>query len=287
MQTANDFLEIRRGDRPLLLSIPHSGLVIPEEIECRLVSPWLARKDTDWWIEKLYAFAVELDATILRTTVSRTVIDVNRDPSGASLYPGQPTTELCPTATFDGELLYKAGVEPTEAEIAERRARYFDPYHRALANELDRLRSVHPAVVLYDCHSIRSQIPRLFDGCLPVFNIGTNSGISCDPDLTERIQAAIGASGEIQVLNGRFKGGWITRHYGKPSRVIHAVQMELACRGYLDEPPDPVTPANWPAHWSEFRAEWMIKRLRRILENCLAFADLQMKTEHGHPGTLK
>src|SRR5688572_31239303 len=146
------FLEITRGTAPLLVSIPHTGTDIPADIEADLVSPWLARKDADWWIEKLYDFSPALGATVLRTTISRTVIDVNRDPSGASLYPGQATTGLCPTTTFDGEPLYR-GEPPDAEEIARRRAQAFDPYHRALSEEIERLRARHPRVVLYDCHS--------------------------------------------------------------------------------------------------------------------------------------
>src|SRR6201989_2585571 len=142
----NSWLEIVRGHAPLIVSIPHSGTDIPSDIENELVSPWLARKDADWWGHKLYDFAPALDATIIRTSISRTVIDVNRDPSGASLYPGQATTELCPTTTFDGEPLYRAGQEPDEAEIAQRRTIFFDPYHEALAGEIERLRARHGTV---------------------------------------------------------------------------------------------------------------------------------------------
>jgi N-formylglutamate deformylase len=183
-----DWLTIRRGDAPLVLSFPHTGTDIPAEFEPRLVSPWLARKDADWWIDKLYDFAADLGATLVRTGISRTIIDVNRDPSGASLYPGQATTGLCPLTSFDGEPLYRDGQEPDEAEIAARRTTYFQPYHDALAAEIARLRESHPAVVLYDCHSIRSVIPRLFEDTLPVFNIGTNSGASCAPELAEAVR---------------------------------------------------------------------------------------------------
>ena len=223
-----------------MVSLPHTGTTIPAEIEARLVSPWLARKDTDWWIERLYDFAGELGATIVRTDLSRTVIDVNRDPSGASLYPGRATTELCPTTTFDGEPLYRPGEEPDAAEIAARRASYFDPYHRTLAGEIGRLRTAYEHVVLYDCHSIRSRIPRLFDGELPHFNIGTNGGSSCDPALAADVEGLCAGSGFSHVANGRFKGGFITRHYGDPASGVHAVQMELACRGYMQEPVGPV-----------------------------------------------
>jgi formiminoglutamase len=235
----------RQGNSPLLLSIPHAGLGIPSALEPRLVSLWLARKDADWYLPVLYDFAAAFDATIILTKTSRTVIDVNRDPSGVSLYPGQATTGLCPAESFDGEPLYHPGMAPDEAEIAARRAAYFEPYHAALAGEIARLREMHGHVVLYDCHSIRSKIPRLFEGELPNFNIGTNDGKSCDPRITERVAAICAATGLPYVVNGRFKGGYITRHYGKPEDGVHANQMELACRGYMDEPEMPI-PENWP-----------------------------------------
>ncbi len=235
---------LRRGHAPLILSIPHAGTEIPDEFLGVFVSDWLARKDADWHLPELYSFAEALDATIIGAKISRSVIDVNRDPSGVSLYPGQATTGLCPTETFDGEPLYK-GAMPDEAEIARRRETYFAPYHAALRAEIDRLRSQHERVVLYDCHSIRSRIPRLFEGELPQFNIGTNDGKSCDPALQAHVSAVCAQSGFSYVVNGRFKGGWITRHYGAPEKGIHAIQMELGCRGYMDEP-SPATEQNWP-----------------------------------------
>lgn len=265
-----DWLEVGRGDAPLVVSFPHTGTDIPEEIEARLVSPWLARKDADWWIDRLYGFARSLGATTVRTAISRTVIDVNRDPSGASLYPGQATTELCPTTTFDGEPLYREGAAPDAVEIARRRETYFAPYHAALAAELERLRASHGRVVLYEAHSIRSRIPRLFDGELPNFNIGTNSGASCDPALTSVVEAACDASGFSRVTNGRFKGGWTTRHYGRPETGVHAVQMELACRGYMDE--TPVEPELWPSPYDPARAAAMRGALAKVLNACLDFA---------------
>jgi len=264
-----DWLTIARGDAPLIVSIPHTGTEIPSEIEAALVSPWLARKDADWHVEKLYDFA--LGATTIRTTISRTVIDVNRDPSGKSLYPGQATTELCPTTSFDGEPLYKEGRAPSSADIAERRARYFEPYHAAIAAEIARLKEKHARVVLFDAHSIRSRIPRLFDGELPNFNIGTNSGATCDARLTEAVEAARAASDFSHVVNGRFKGGWTTRHYGQPRDGVHAIQLELACRGYMDEPETP-SPTNWPAPYDPRRADKMRTALQRVLAACIAFA---------------
>ncbi len=267
-----DWLEVHRGDAPLVVSFPHTGTAIPPDIEGRLVSPWLARKDADWWVETLYGFAADLGATTVRTAISRTVIDVNRDPTGASLYPGQATTALCPTTTFDGELLYRPGLEPDAAEIGRRRTVYFQPYHAALAAAVDRLREAHGKVVLYEAHSIRSRIPRLFEGELPNCNIGTNSGASCDPALAAAVEAACAASGFSHVLNGRFKGGWTTRRYGDPAAGVHAIQMELACRGYMADPLDPPTPETWPTPYDPVCAAPMRAALTDVLKAALAFA---------------
>jgi formiminoglutamase len=266
-----DWMEIQRGDAPLVVSFPHTGTALPDIVAAQLISPWLARKDADWWVERLYDFACDLGATTIRTTMSRTVIDVNRDPSGASLYPGQATTGLCPTTTFDGEPLYRRA-EPDAAEIARRRTAYFEPFHTALRAELDRLRARHSKVVLYEAHSIRSHVSRLFEGELPQFNIGTNSGASCDPALAAAVEAACDATPWSRVTNGRFKGGWTTRHYGRPQDGVHAIQMELACRGYMDEPDAPLTSLNWPTPYSEHRAAPMRGALTDVLMACLAFA---------------
>ncbi len=269
--TPPDWLTVTRGDAPLLVSLPHTGTDL-RGLEPRLVSPWLARKDADWWIDTLYAFTASLGATLVHTAVSRTVIDVNRDPSGVSLYPGQATTGLCPTETFDGEALYHPGEAPGPDEIAARRAAYFDPYHAAVATELDRLRGLHPKVVLYDCHSIRSLIPRLFEGELPVFNLGTNSGTSADPTLVGAVTAILRGAGPPFVVDGRFKGGWITRAYGRPADGVHALQMELACRGYMPERPGPVGPHDWPTPFDDVYAAPTRTTLARILDTALAFA---------------
>ncbi len=266
------WLSVDRGDAPLIVSIPHTGIDIPTEIEQRLVSPWLARKDADWWIDRLYDFAAGLGATTVHTAISRTVIDVNRDPSGLSLYPGQQTTELCPTTTFDGEPLYRAGCELQADEVSGRRTQFFDPYHAALAEEIARLRKVHPRIVLYDCHSIRSMVPRLFDGELPVFNIGSNRGASCDPVLTAAVEAICVETHLPNVTNGRFTGGFITRSHGKPDSGVHALQMELACRGYLREPIGPVDETNWPTPYDPAFAAPMRAALSDILQACLRFA---------------
>lgn len=272
MSDTPEWLSVRRNDAPLLLSIPHSGIEIPPQFAQGLVSSWLARRDADWWVHQLYDFASTLGATVVRTGISRTVIDVNRDPSGASLYPGQATTELCPTTTFDGEQLYEAGGAPDAKAISTRRLAHHEPYHAALAAEIARLRAKHRAIVLYDCHSIRSRIPRLFDGELPNFNIGTNAGTSCAPELTTAVEAVCDSTPFSRVTNGRFKGGYITRHYGQPARGVHAIQMELACRGYMEEPRNAVTPENWPVPFDAARAEPMRSATERILQACLTFA---------------
>ncbi len=266
-----NFVEIRRGEAPLIISMPHTGTAIPAEIAARLASPWLGTRDADWWVHRLYDFALAMGATMVRTKLSRTVIDANRDPSGVSLYPGQATTELCPATTFDGEPLYRAGLEPDEAEIAARRTAFFDPYHAALAAEVERLRARHGKIVLFEAHSIRSHIPRLFDGELPQFNIGTNNDATCAPALTKAVEEICAGSGYSHVVNGRFRGGWTTRHYGQPDRGIHAIQLELAIRGYMDEP-ETVTEENWPTPYNEARAHALCVVLKRILEAAMEFS---------------
>ncbi len=259
----SDWLTISRGDAPLIISIPHAGTHIPKDILPALRDRDLAISDADFYVDRLYQFATQHAVTLITTTISRTVIDVNRDPSGSSLYPGQATTGLCPTERFDGTPLYHAGREPDEAEIARRRALYFNPYHAALHDEIERLRAYHPKVVLYDAHSILSNVPRLFPGELLQFNIGSFDGKSCAPALTDAVSAGCG---ESQIVNGRFKGGWITRHYGAPTRGVHAIQMELAMRGYLDEA------GLWPPLWDAGRAALLQPVLRNIIAACLNFA---------------
>lgn len=271
MSAQPSWLHIERGSAPLLLSAPHAGTDL-RGLDSQLVSPWLARKDTDWHVPLLYGFARELGASMIWTDVSRTVIDMNRDPSGQSLYPGQTTTELCPTTTFDGEPLYRNGTGPDANEIAHRRRQYFDPYHAALASELERLSSRHPRVVIYDCHSIRSVVPRLFEGELPQFNIGTNDGKSCAAELADGVHAICSASNFSVVRNGRFKGGYITRHFGQPERRVHSIQMELATRGYLREPAGALSEGNWPPAFDASYAQPLSDVLRQILQRCRSFA---------------
>lgn len=273
------WLEVRRGSVPLIVSFPHTGTEIPGEIEERLISPWRARKDTDWWVHQLYDMTQALHITTVRTSISRTVIDVNRDPSGASLYPGQATTDLCPLATFDGEPLYRDLGEPDATEIVDRRVRYFDPYHAALSQELRWSYARFGCVVLYDAHSIRSRVPRLFDGTLPDFNVGTYDGASCDMALTRAIENACAGDHFSCITNARFKGGWTTRHYGEPLRGVHAVQMELACGSYLDEPDGVLEAKNWPPEYDPARAAPIRVVLTAVLQACIAFAHSKTKRQ--------
>jgi formiminoglutamase len=267
--TAPDWLRVERGAGPLILAFPHGGTLIPPNLCARFVSPWQATRDADWHIGDLYAGLA--DATTVATAISRSVIDVNRDPSGTSLYPGQATTELCPSTTFDGDPLYRPDDAPNEADIAARRARWFDPYHAALAVEVARLRVLHDRVVVFDCHSIRSRIPRLFDGELPELNVGTNDGATCSPALSDAVAAACAASARTHVVNGRFKGGWTTRHYGHPGGGVHAIQMELAARAYLREPAA-IDPGNWPPPYDPAFAAPLRATLSAILTSVLDFA---------------
>jgi N-formylglutamate deformylase len=250
---------------PLILSLPHSGTELPDGLRRRLTELGRTLPDTDWHIDRLYAFAENLPATTVSAVFSRYVIDVNRDPSGASLYPGQATTGLCPTTTFAGDPLYLDGEEPDAAEIAERRHIYFDAYHRALAGQIERVKTAHGYALLYDCHSIRSHVPRLFPGELPVLNLGTNDGRSCAAALREQLHAALARSGLSHVTDGRFKGGWITRHYGNPAAGIHAVQMEIAQSAYMHEDP--------PYAYDHDKAQALQPTLLGLLETMLAFGE--------------
>ena len=265
------WLRVIKGEAPLIVSIPHAGTEIPAHLEARFASPLVARLDTDWHVDELYDFAISMGATVISTAISRSVIDVNRDPSGASLYPGQVTTGLCPIETFDGRPLYRDGKQPEPDEIEERRGRYFVPYHAAIAEAAHRLKRDHERVVVYDAHSIRSHVPRLFEGELPVFNIGTNTGRSCDQELSAAAQAICAASGLPTVANGRFKGGYITRSHGRPELGVHAIQMELAMRAYLREPAV-VREDNWPPPFDLEFAGPVRATLRRVLNACITFA---------------
>ena len=224
-------VEIKQGDGPIVLGLPHTGTYVPDDIFARLTPLGQTLSDTDWHIDRLYDGLLD-GVTTVRANFHRYVIDANRDPSGESLYPGQNTTGLVPMTDFDGEPLWID--EPDAAEIEARRLAWHAPYHAALEAELKRVRDIHGVAILYDCHSIRSNIPFLFEGRLPDFNIGTNGTATCAP-VIEAVVAGIcaGAEGYSSVVNGRFKGGWTTRHYGRPEDNFHAIQMELAQSTHL------------------------------------------------------
>lgn len=228
--------EVREGDGPVILAAPHAGTFLPEELLARLNERGRALADTDWWIDRLYDGLLPA-ATGVAARFHRYVIDANRDPAGASLYPGRNTTALCPTTDFDGQSIWQPGEAPGTDEIAARRAAYHAPYHAALKGQIERVKARHGVALLYDCHSIRSHVPFLFEGELPVLNIGDNEGRTCAPALAQAAAASAAESGYSHVLNGRFKGGWTTRHYGRPAKGVHALQMETAQRAYMDEAP--------------------------------------------------
>lgn len=231
-----EIFSLYRGHAPLLISLPHDGEDLPPDVLSRLTSDARRLPDTDWHVGRLYDFARELGASILRPRYSRYLIDLNRPPDDLSLYPGQNTTGLCPTIEFNGAPLYEPGQAPTPEEVAQRVERYWKPYHEAVRAELTRLRDAHGRVVLWEGHSIRSEVPYLFAGRLPDFNLGTAAGNSCSPALQQRLEAVLAAQqGYSWVANGRFKGGYITRHFGRPQDGIDAVQLELAQCNYMDE----------------------------------------------------
>ncbi|WP_137896277.1 N-formylglutamate deformylase, partial [Ramlibacter sp. 2FC] len=250
---------LHRGHRPLLVSIPHVGTHVPPAIAARLSPAAQALPDTDWHLDQLYDFARELGASVLQATHSRYVVDLNRPPDDQNLYPGQDTTGLCPVDSFDRQPLYAAGDPPDAAEIAARREAIWQPYHAALQQELARLREQHDSVALWDAHSIRSVLPRFFEGRLPDFNLGTADGASCDPALARAVhQIAQDAPGFSAVLNGRFKGGYITRQYGRPQAGVQAIQLEMTLGSYMGEAP--------PFAWDPARAARVQPHLRAMLE---------------------
>ena len=228
---------LHRGRVPLLISLPHDGSFIPDDIAARIRPPARRSPDTDWHVGRLYApLAEALGASVLKPRASRYVVDLNRPADGHALYPGQRETGLVPTVGFDGEPLYVDGEAPDGAEVQRRVNDWWQPYHDALAQELARLHAEHGRVVLWEGHSIRSRVPMLFDGKLPDFNLGTAAGASCDAALQTRLRGCLEAQAQFSIaVNGRFKGGYITRHYGRPDAGVQAVQLELVQLNYMDE----------------------------------------------------
>ncbi len=231
-----DICALHRGTAPLLISLPHDGSAIPAALAARMTPEARTAPDTDWFVSRLYAFAHELGASILVPRYSRYVVDLNRPPDDTSLYPGQNTTGLCPIVRFSGEPVYLPGAEPDAAEVLARVETYWRPYHTMLRDELQRLRAQHGRVLLWEGHSIRGEVPFLFDGRLPDLNLGTVSGASCAAPVQARIESVLRTQTDYDwVANGRFKGGYITRHYGDPASGVDAVQLEIAQRIYMHE----------------------------------------------------
>ncbi len=250
---------LHRGDTPLLVSVPHAGRAIPAELRDALVPRAIDVEDTDWHLDRLYDFVRGIGASLLVPHFSRYVIDLNRPPDNAPMYPGVNNTELCPTRFFTGEPLYREGRAPDSAEIARRTQHYWQPYHRALSDELARLKAAHGHAVLFDGHSIKSRLPWLFAGQLPDLNLGTAGGTSCAPSLRDALVQVLAVQREFShVIDGRFKGGHITRHYGDPSHGLHSVQLEMCWRCYLDE--------SAPSQWSEAGAARVQPLLRNLIQ---------------------
>ena len=258
---------VEPGDSPVILAFPHSGTALPEALAARLNDNGRLFADTDWHLWRLYDGLLP-GATTVRALQHRYGTDLNRDPDGTSLYPGQNTTGLVPLTDFDGRPIWRDGAAPDAAEIAARLATVHAPYHAALTAEVERVRALHGLAVVYDCHSIRSHIPFLFEGRLPDFNIGTDMGRTADPAIaTAALDAVAEARGFSHVVNGRFRGGWTTRHYGRPAARVHAIQMELAQATHL------VTEAP-PFDYDAIKADG----LRRILRRVLAGIDAAART---------
>jgi N-formylglutamate deformylase len=253
-----------QGRAPLLISIPHVGTHIPAEIAARMNPEALRTPDTDWHLDRLYAFAKNLGASMLCATHSRYVVDLNRPPDNANLYPGQNTTGLCPIDTFDSEPIYLDGYAPDAVEIERRRAQSWQPYHNQLESELKRLRKSFKNVVLWDAHSIRSVVPRFFEGSLPALNFGTADGASCAAALSEVVMQCAAQDTRFScVLNGRFKGGYITRHYGAPAKGIHAIQLEMTQNTYMREA--------YPYEFTSIPAAQIEPLLMQILKKIIEF----------------
>jgi len=249
--------DFKAGRLPLLVSMPHVGTDIPDDIAAAMAPCALTRADTDWHLRQLYGYLEEMGASMLSARWSRYVIDLNRPPEDTNLYPGLDTTGLCPVDTFGRAALYQEGRAPDEAEVQRRLARYWRPYHTQLRAELDRMLALHGRVVLWDAHSIASVVPRFFEGRLPDLNFGTAQGTSCDPGLEEAVVGVARAQDQFSVaVNGRFKGGYITRHYGQPASGVNAIQLEMCQCLYMDE--------TEPFGYRQDRAAWVQPLLRQL-----------------------
>ena len=241
----DDTFTVHHGTAPLLVSLPHVGTLIPADLQPRLDPRALAVEDTDWHLEPLYDFVRTLGVSLIVPRHSRYLIDLNRPPDDQPMYAGANNTELCPTRFFTGDPLYRPGQAPDADEVQQRRLRFWQPYHDALADELTRLHAAHGHAILFDGHSIKSELPWLFDGRLPDLNLGTAGGTSCAASLRSALVEVIESQPRFtHAIDGRFKGGYITRHLGRPAVGWHAVQLEMVWALYMrEQPPYQVDPA--------------------------------------------
>lgn len=262
METTHTLVQ---GHAALLVSMPHIGTEIPPDLHCQYLPRAWDVEDTDWHLQRLYDFLPGLGASVLTPRFSRYVIDLNRPPDDTPMYPGASNTELCPTRFFTGEALYQEARVPDAAECRRRKAMYWQPYHAALEGELRRLRELHGYVLLWDAHSIRSEIPWLFEGRLPDLNIGTASGSSADASITAALVQACSVYPHVSTaVNGRFKGGYITRHYGRPANGFHAVQLEMCQSLYMHE----VAPFSYDQEKSSRIQPLLMKMVADALSAC-------------------
>lgn len=255
--------DFHRGTLPLLISIPHAGTEVPEAIARRFTAAGRELGDTDWYVDELYGFARELGASIIKANYSRYVVDLNRGADSAALYVANTTSPVCATFTFTGKEIYMSGEEPGAAEIGERIGTFWQPYHDQIAVELARIKAQHGSALLWDAHSIASEVPGLFNGVLPEFSLGTRDHASCPREIGNALLDIITTDGKYgAVLNGRFKGGYITHHYGRPADAVYAVQLELAQRTYMNESPR----GGWQPERAQPTAELIALLLSRYLK---------------------
>jgi len=220
------------GKVPLLVSMPHAGVALLPGVQASLTNAARSLPDTDWYLPELYAFLQPMQVGVIAANYSRYVVDLNRSLDDKPLYSGK-TTGLFPDILFSGEPLFQPGQQPTDAVKAQIKAEIWQPYHQKVASELARLKAEFGYAILFEAHSIAAQVPMLFDGTLPDFNLGNNGGQACAAALLNGAEQVVAASGYSHVCNGRFKGGYLTRHFGQPSQNLHAIQLELSQASYL------------------------------------------------------
>ncbi len=228
----------QNSEVPILLSVPHCGTAFPEELASDYKPEFVrAPEDTDWFVDTLYDFAAELGIGLIAANYSRWVIDLNRNPQSKPLYAdGRIITALCPVTTFTGQSIYKDERKEVETgEVQRRRNVYFDPYHQKIKGLLDVLKKKYGKVLLWDCHSIRQQVLTIQKDKFPDLILGDADGTSASPGLIETVLGGLDHSDYSVSHNHPFKGGYITRHFGRPSENQHALQLEMTKMNYMDD----------------------------------------------------